>query len=76
MNLPALGMCKRRTALHYSVTTNSKSSCLDVLVPRVHRRSVYLSNLLWDPDGLCLDLFSVSSLRPLFRHYFHSGNPL
>jgi hypothetical protein len=46
------------------------------IMPRSHRRASYLTNLLWDPRGLCLDLFCAATLRPLCRHYFTSGEPL
>lgn len=41
----------------------------DVIIPRAYRRRGYLTNLIWR-NKLCLDVFSATSARPLFRHYF------
>jgi hypothetical protein len=46
-----------------------------LIVPRFHRRASYLTNLLWDLERLCLDLFCAKTLRPLCRHYFALGKP-
>jgi hypothetical protein len=48
----------------------------DLILPRLHRRAAYLTNLLWDLGRLCLDLFCARTLRPLCRHYFTSEKSL